>query len=185
MLQAEKNFNEIFHFRLRKKEKPLKITLGNNRRTFSHERHENLGNKMLPLLTSRRTRGKFRKINIRIREINVPYSMGEVIFSRLYRIRAFLRIRAASPCNINVTRTMEPENSWLYSDILVDERCSICRLQPAVIPYARERREGAGKSSKSPSESEIPSSPKPTTLKRSRRPVPSPSRPILAARKSN
>lgn len=43
---------------LRKKEKPLKNYIGNNQRTFSRKRHENLGNKMLSLLTSQGTRKK-------------------------------------------------------------------------------------------------------------------------------
>lgn len=67
--------------------------------------------------------------------------MREVVFSRLYRVRVFLGILAVAPCNINVTRIMELENSWLYSDILVDERCSICRLQSAATWNARERRQ--------------------------------------------
>lgn len=67
--------------------------------------------------------------------------MGEVIFSRLYRT-SYLGIRAVSQYNINVTRTMEAENSWLYSNILVDERCSICRVRSAVTLNAWKRRKG-------------------------------------------
>lgn len=84
-----------------------------NKLNIFTEQREGLGNKTRSFC-SQRTHGKFRKINVRIRKINVLYSMREVIFPRLYHVRALLRILAMSLCNINVALTMGLESQLLF-----------------------------------------------------------------------
>lgn len=68
------------------------------------------------------TLGKFREINVRIHEINVRYSMEEVILLRLYRA-SFPKYFCCVPSyNINAAWTIH--SPWaqfrLYSDILFE-----------------------------------------------------------------
>lgn len=111
--------------------------------------------------------------------------MGEVIFSRLYRVRAFLGILAVSARNINVARTMGLENQlalfrYIGRRVLFHLPTSVSRATL----NARDRREGGKAGVQShPRRAEIPSpSPKPGNFET---PDVGPPSPVPSRRPSN